>query len=165
VKNTSLMSFQGAEGKQLLIVALRAQALIRDEQVAIEVAKIVKLEMVPRGTTLIRQAESDTDLYLILKGEFSVEVDGHVMAVRTGGDHLGEMTVVNPGARRSATVVAVSDSVVARISEPEFSALADSFPHIWRRIASELANRLRARDATSFKGQERDPLLNSGKCA
>ena len=44
---------------------------------------------------------------------------------------------------RSATVTAVSDSIVARIAESDFSALADRFPQLWRRIALELAGRLR----------------------
>jgi CRP-like cAMP-binding protein len=57
---------------------------------------------------------------------------------------VGEMAVVDPDARRSASVSAVADSVVARITELEFSALADRFPRLWRRIALELASRLRA---------------------
>jgi len=53
------------------------------------------------------------------------------------------MAVVDPNARRSASAIAAMDSVVARISEAEFSALADRFPRLWRRIAMELASRLR----------------------
>jgi CRP-like cAMP-binding protein len=82
---------------------------------------------------------------LILSGMFSVTVMGRTVASRTAGEHVGEMAVVDPEARRSASVAAVTDSVVARITEPEFSALADRFPRLWRRIALELASRLRDR--------------------
>jgi CRP-like cAMP-binding protein len=53
------------------------------------------------------------------------------------------MAVVDPLRTRSASVTANCDSVVGRITEPDFSALADRYPRLWRRIALELASRLR----------------------
>jgi len=55
---------------------------------------------------------------------------------------------------RSATVTAASDSLIARISEPEFSAIADRFPGLWRRLAAELARRLRE---TAHPGRVKSP--------
>jgi CRP-like cAMP-binding protein len=53
------------------------------------------------------------------------------------------MAVVDPKAHRSASVVAVTDCVVASITELQFSMLADRYPRLWRSIALELASCLR----------------------
>jgi CRP/FNR family cyclic AMP-dependent transcriptional regulator len=135
--------FQGPDGKLRLVEALRTQTLVRDEDLAVELARRVTLKAIPAGTVLITQNATDRDLFLILSGKFSVTINGRVVASRSAGEHVGEMGVVDPDARRSASVSAVADSVVARITELEFSALADRFPRLWRRIALELASRLR----------------------
>jgi len=138
-----LEQFQGSDGRQHLIDALVSQPLIGDHDLAVIVAQRLKLEEVPAGKNLIRQGASDTDLFLILKGAVSIAVDGREVAHKEAGEHVGEMAVVDPVTPRSASVVATADSVVARIAEPDFSALADRHPRLWRRIALELASRLR----------------------
>ena len=138
-----LDQFQGPDGKLRLVEALRAQTLVRDEDLAVELAKRVTLKAIPAGTVLITQNAADRDLFLILSGTFSVIVNRRMVASRSAGEHVGEMAVVDPEARRSASVAAVTDSVVAGITGPEFAALADRYPRLWRRIALELASRLR----------------------
>lgn len=148
LKNKSLLAqFQGPQGTPRLIAALRLQSLISDRDLAIELARHVTLEQVFAGATLITQGAADNDLFLVLMGEFSVIVNGERVGRRGAGDHLGEMAVVDPYVPRSASVVAECDSVVARITEPEFSKLADQFPRLWRRIACGLAARLRRADS------------------
>ena len=143
MRESLLKSFQGPEGRLRLLDALISQPLIRDNDLAAVVEPYLKLEEVFAGTNLIEQGASDTDLFLILGGTFSVAIDGRVVARKKAGEHVGEMAVVNPFTPRSASVTATSDSVVARITEPDFSALADRYPRLWRRIALELASRLR----------------------
>ena len=143
MRESLLKSFQGSEGRPHLIDALILQPLIRDNDLAAAVEPYLELEEVLAGTNLIKQGASDTDLFLILSGAFSVAIDGRVVARKKAGEHVGEMAVVNPLTPRSASVTATSDSVVARIAEPDFSALADKYPRLWRRIALELASRLR----------------------
>lgn len=144
LKDKSLLSqFQGPEGKPRLAEALRVQSLICEQELALEFARHVSLEAVPSGRTLIRQGASASDLFLILTGEFSILVNEEIVERRAPGEYVGEMALVDPHAPRSASVIAACDSVVARITEPEFSKLADRFPRLWRRIASGLAARLR----------------------
>ena len=143
MRESLLKSFQGSEGRPHLIDALILQPLIRDNDLAAAVEPYLELEEVLAGTNLIKQGASDTDLFLILSGAFSVAINGRVVARKKAGEHVGEMAVVNPLTPRSASVTATSDSVVARIAEPDFSALADKYPRLWRRIALELASRLR----------------------
>jgi CRP-like cAMP-binding protein len=136
-------SLQGSDGRQNLIEALISQPLVRDKDLARVVARRLRLEAIPAGRNLIEQGATDTDLFLILEGDVSVAVDGHVVARKRAGQHVGEMAVVDPRRPRSASVTATSDSVVGRIAESDFSKLADRYPRLWRRIALELASRLR----------------------
>lgn len=143
MRESLLKSFQSSEGRLRLIDALISQPLIRDKDLAAVVEPYLKLEEAFAGTDLIKQGASDTDLFLILRGAFSIAIDGRIVARKKAGELVGEMAVVDPSAPRSASVVATSDSVVARIAEPDFSALADRYPRLWRRLALELASQLR----------------------
>ena len=152
---TSLLKqFEGSDGRRHLIRALTLQPLVRDQNLAIVVARRVKLEAVAAGMNLIQQGASDTDLFLILDGAFSIVIDGRIVARAKAGEYVGEMSIVDPRMPRSASVTATSDSIVARITEPDFSALADRFPQLWRRIALELAGRLREEYAVD-RGREK----------
>jgi CRP/FNR family cyclic AMP-dependent transcriptional regulator len=134
--------FRGPEGSQRLIEELKTQPLVhRQEDLANEIARDIKLEEVRAGTVLIEQGAPDNDLFLILRGEFSVAIDGRTVAKVGVGQHVGEMAALT-GSRRSATVTALADAVVARIGKGEFFALAGRFPELWRRIATQLALRL-----------------------
>ena len=137
-----------------LIEALMAQSLIRERELAAIFARHVVVEEIPVGAPIIAQNRSDTDLFLILSGEFSLVIDGRVVARNVAGEHVGEMAVVDPHAPRTASVIATSNSTIARISEPEFSALADRFPRLWRRIAAGLASRLRNANTNARERRE-----------
>jgi CRP-like cAMP-binding protein len=149
-----LKSFEGSEGRPHLIDALISQPLVRDRDLAAVLARHLRLEEIPAGTNLIEQGAFDADLFLILTGGVSILIDGRIVARRSAGEHVGEMAVVDPRTPRSASVIATVDSVVGRIAEAEFSALADRYPRLWRRIALELASRLRIEDATHYEGQK-----------
>jgi CRP/FNR family cyclic AMP-dependent transcriptional regulator len=146
MRKSQLNRFRGSKGRLHLIAALQSQPLVQDKDLALEMLRLLKLEGVPAGTSLIKQGASDTDLFLILSGEFSVAIDGHAVTRKKADEHVGEMAVVDPRTPRSASVTAISDSVVGRITELEFSALAERYPQLWRRIAIELAIRLRQED-------------------
>jgi len=148
--------FRGSQGKRHLIESLKAQPLVQDEDVAEVLATRVRLEEVPFGTTIINQGSPDHDLVFILAGDFFVTVGRQVISRRAAGEHVGEMAVVDTQARRSATVTSGSDAVIARISEPEFSAIADRFPRLWRRLAQGLDERLRRATRQSRYGRPTD---------
>ena len=154
MEKSLLKQFEGSDGRRHLIKELTCQALIRDQNLAIVVARRAKLEAVAAGMKLMQQGAADSDLFLILEGEFSIVINGRIVARVKGGDHVGEMSVVDPDMPRSASVIATSDSIVARISESDFSALADRFPQLWRRIARQLAGRLRNGSAAD-RGREK----------
>jgi CRP/FNR family cyclic AMP-dependent transcriptional regulator len=90
---------------------------------------------VSSGKAFIKQGRSDTDLYLILSGTVGISVHGTDIARRVAGEHIGEMTTLDPGSRRSATATAIED-VVGRLKSADFEAIAGRFPVIWRRLAT-----------------------------
>ncbi len=138
--------FQGEKGLPNLISALRQQMVLHDnKKICEEVAGLVKLKLLEAGETLIKQDEVDNDLFFIIAGKFSVLVNGREVALRTSGQHVGEMALIDPSARRSATVNAIEQSVVATISEYDFTKIANDCPRIWRLISRELSDRIRQR--------------------
>jgi len=140
---TSSNQMRTANNQHDLVEALKAQSLVAETDVATEFSKFARVERVRRGQPVIEKGSADNDLIFILNGEFVVTIGKEVVARCAAGEHVGEMALVDPGVERSATVTASSDSLIARISEPEFSVIADHFPGLWRKLAAELARRLR----------------------
>jgi predicted nucleotide-binding protein len=124
------------------------QSVHNDEDLANEIADLVDLVQIEPGkpeSTFIKQGDCDNDIFFILAGKVSVMVNGREKAHRHARQHVGEMAAIDPSARRSADVVALEQTVLAKISEPVFSKLAAKYPDLWRRLALEIAERLRQR--------------------
>ena len=139
--------FEGEEGKRLLVDAIRRQRIVQgDETLAVQLSGETELREVLPDEELIVENESDNDFFFILSGRVSVVVKGRQVALRGAGEHVGEMSLIDPGERRAASVRAIEETVVAAISEPSFSAIANSHPRLWRLIAVEVSSRLRQRN-------------------
>jgi CRP/FNR family cyclic AMP-dependent transcriptional regulator len=91
------------------------------------------------------QGEPTNDLFLIVHGEVEIAVNGRRVATRGAGLHVSEMALVDPQATRSATATAIVPTAALRISEERFSRLGKRNSDVWRRIATEMAKRLRER--------------------
>lgn len=139
--------FTGLDGKRLLVEALRRQAIIQgDLDLARKISEAVEVMRCNSGHRLITQDGSDNDLYFVLSGRFSIQVNDREVAVRVAEKHVGEMALVDPKAKRSASVVAIEGSVVAKISEAKFGELANQYVSLWKNIAQEMGDRLRQRN-------------------
>lgn len=143
-----LNRFEGDGGRRLRLEGLAGQKLVAGNRVLAEKLDTkAQLLLIKKGAILIEQNASDNDVYLILAGAFDVSVNGRVIRRRVPNDHVGEMAAVEPTQRRSATVTAVEDSVVAKVAERDFAELGREFPEIYLYIARELARRLLQRNA------------------
>ncbi|HVV51095.1 MAG TPA: TIR domain-containing protein [Polyangia bacterium] len=141
-----LNRFTGPDGRRLLTEALRAQKIVAgSESIAEALADALDLKALQPGDALITQGHTDNDLYLVLSGTVSVLVNGRPVAERTAGTHVGEMSLIDPAAWRSATVRASSQAVVGKVPEAAFTSLADRHPRLWRALAVEMGDRLRQR--------------------
>ena len=139
--------FRDAEGHKRLISVLRKQIIIQgDENLSTELAGQAEILPFESGDELITQDGVDNDIYFILAGRLSIVVNGREVAIRNSGQHVGEMVLVDPSAKRSASVVAIEQTIVAKIAEASLRRLADKYPRIWQLIAGELAERLRQRN-------------------
>ncbi len=155
-----LNRFAGRAARPRLVEALRAQQmLLGNEEIANKLADCVELIHVEADQEIIVQDTPDTDLFFILHGEFSIRVNGRQVATREAGQHVGEMALIDTAAKRSASVVAIHQSIVAKISESIFSSLATVYPSLWRRLALELGNRLRERNTLVPKKREQPTLF------
>lgn len=141
--------FQGAEGKRRLLAVLQRQKIVQNSseiaEALAEQATLVHIEAESDEAIFITENGQEDDIYLILTGRVSVRVNGREIAVRGQGEHVGEMAAIDPSQRRSASVVAIEPTVMAKFSETIFTVLANDHPNLWRQIALELSNRLRER--------------------
>jgi len=88
-------------------------------------------------------------------------VNNRQIAVRKARDSVGEMALLNPTEPRSATVIARSEVVALKISEPDFHQVAGAHPQIWRIVAQVVSDRLRQR-ASLLNYPNTTPLLFLG---
>jgi len=139
--------FSGRQGKRHLLEALRCQTLLSgNAALAQKIAKSGTILRHAVNDVLMQQGGPENDIFMIVAGEVSIRVNQRQIAIRSAGTHVGEMALVDPLATRSATVVATEPTVTLRLPEHVFSKIAASFPDLWRRVAVEIAKRLRERN-------------------
>ena len=139
--------FEGEAGEEALIAALARQVVVGgDRALAERLVRVAEVIDYARGAPVMMQGEPGADIYLVLAGQVSIQVNGREIVTREAGEHVGEMALIDPSARRSASVFACDDAVLARVSEPDFTQVARDYPEMGRVLARELGDRLRARD-------------------
>lgn len=139
--------FEGDRGRHLLAEALVDQGIVNGSvELATKLLEVAQLREIDSGNILITQDAEDNDIFFVISGSLTIEANGRSVATRCAGTHVGEMALIDRKARRSATVVAAEKTVVAQITEQDFSRVADENPDLWRRIAVELCDRLRNRN-------------------
>ncbi len=146
-RNPSLIPrFTGNVGRKNLITAICAQkAVAGDTALARRLISAGTLHEHPAGRAIVRQGDADNDIHLIISGSVAVEINKREIALRTSGEHVGEMALLDTTARRSATISTREKTVVLKVCEPRVSRIARDYPDFWRRLALELAARLRER--------------------
>jgi predicted nucleotide-binding protein len=143
-----LKRFAGEDGRRLRVEALITQKLVGgNRNLAEALADEVDLVEVNPGDALITQGSYENDIFMILAGKADIVVNGRVVNRRQPNDHVGEMAVVEPLQKRTATVIITEAGVVARLAEPVFAKFAGQYPEMYRSIARELAHRLEQRNA------------------
>jgi CRP-like cAMP-binding protein len=138
--------FQGENRERLLTAALRQQSTLQcNEEVIAALVSVVQPQSYEPGNALIYEGAADNHLAFILSGLVEVRIKDRRITTRQAGQHVGEMSVIDPAARRSASIIALKPTVVAWVEEADFAAIADKHPDLWRALAVELADRLRQR--------------------
>ncbi len=111
--------------------------------------------VLPGGSLVCRQGDVPDALYVVISGALGVfrEVEG-AAPIRIGdinaGETVGEMALIT-GGRRTATVRALRDSELVRLSRAGFEALLERHPRIGISLARFVAERLgRAQDTRRY---------------
>jgi len=98
------------------------------------------------GETLMRQGEPGEELYLLVSGRLRVYVDQdeqrRIVREVTRGAVVGEMGVIAE-APRSATVVAIRDSVLVSLGKEDFAQLQATSPQVTLALTRQIIERLR----------------------
>lgn len=101
------------------------------------------------GTTIVREGNVGTHMYIIIQGEAAVTKQGRTAPVELArlapADSFGEMALTDNEAR-SATVTALSACVLVRLGAPAFEGQPEIGMKVYRNIARLLAARLREAD-------------------
>lgn len=139
--------FQGRTGKKRLVAAFRNQELVAGNMEAAKaLARFATIHSFKIGDVLIKQGKSDTEIYFILGGVVTVEVNSRIVASRNAGEHVGEMALLDTTAVRSATIRAKEKTIVAKVDEVKFTRIANQYPELWRKIAVVISKRLSERN-------------------
>ncbi len=125
--------------------ALQSVEIFRDlsaEDMSALAGELEVLE-IGRGEALVRQGDPADALFIVLSGRFVVLRDGRDTPVTeiAPDQPIGEIAFLT-GGTRTATVKAMRDSLVVRLSREQFDRLSGTKPSIWRALTATLARRL-----------------------
>lgn len=140
--------YQGSEGKKKLAAALMSHELVgQNAALAEKLADQASVEEYQSGDTLLKQNDRDNHVYLVIAGEVSVEVNGKRVTTSGPGVPIGEIALLDPTGGRSASVIAIANTIVARITQGQFEKLAKEHPQVWHGVARHLARHVRRHNA------------------
>lgn len=152
--------FSGADGRRALRENLQAAKIAQGNPELVDALIAAgELQEFAKGAHLMEQNGDDNDVFVLIAGTCDIVVNGRTQAHRGPGDHVGEMAAIEPTQKRSATVVAASEVVALKVSEPKFHALAQAFPTVYKDVARELARRLLQRNSTVGQYREKSRLF------
>jgi CRP/FNR family transcriptional regulator, cyclic AMP receptor protein len=159
-----LLRFEGTVGRQNLIEKMSAQYVLGANSELVEMlAERAKLKSFEIGEVIFKQEGTDTDIIFIVVGRVVLYKNGVEVERQGAGSVIGEIAVVDPGSYRSVTTQAVEPTVVASVSQQEFNTVADQFPFIWKRLAKEIADRLRRRGSFQARRTRARVFIASSK--
>lgn len=130
----------------LLLQHLRTFLGIADVAAIDAVRGRVRWRQLAGGETLMRQGETGDALYLLVSGRLRVyiEEDGERRVVRevSRGEVVGEMSLITD-APRSATLVAIRDSILVSLGKEDFAHLQAHSPQVTLALTRQIIERLR----------------------
>jgi CRP/FNR family transcriptional regulator, cyclic AMP receptor protein len=128
--------------KVLFLKSIELFSQIPGEDLA-QVALIATEETREPGEEIFAEGESGDALYLVLEGKVRVHRDDRVIAELGERECFGEMAILD-AAPRSATVTAVDNTNLLKISREDFQEIMSEKPEIALGIIKVLSRRLRS---------------------
>jgi CRP-like cAMP-binding protein len=107
----------------------------------VELARVSEDVEVPAGTVLCKEGEVGQEFFVILDGEVEVTRKGRRVAMRGGGEFVGEIALLEE-TPRMATVKAKTPLRFFVLTRSAFRRLVDQNPTVERKVMRTLARRL-----------------------
>jgi CRP/FNR family transcriptional regulator, cyclic AMP receptor protein len=107
-------------------------------------APYLSMQFIQSEQVLMRENDSERELYILAEGRLLVQVRGHVIATLLPGVVVGEGTFFS-GQPRSASIVAAATGVVWRLSWERYEAMAHQYPKLALDLTKGLAGVLAVR--------------------
>ena len=98
---------------------------------------------VPAGRVLMRQGEYGHECFVILEGKAKVTFRGRRGTTLGPGACFGEMALLQPRGKRSATVTAETDMDLLVLGSREFASMVERVPSVGRKVMAAVADRVR----------------------
>jgi len=115
-----------------------------------EIAGLLKTQVVPAGTAIVRHGERAEAMFFIMSGEVEVEILPHPVTLGPG-QHFGEIALLRR-TMRTATVSAIRDCRLLALEVTDFQRLLQVHPtireHIDRLASERMAQRKTAEDSS-----------------
>lgn len=163
------MSPNDLSGALAFVAQSRLLENVPPEVVARTLAHVELLEFTPGAHVIVeaspKMSAEDSGLYVLVAGQLLASRalrDGRTERLSTigPGEFFGELARADDGLR-SATVTAMTPSVVARIPGPTTARLIAEAPIVMRTIAASIARRLRAADEARLEARLNEERLSS----
>jgi len=118
-------------------------------------AMLPRVEL-PAGEVLMREGESQSDMYLVVEGEVEIlkaqgTPDERKLGVRGAGNLLGEMSLLNPDHKHTASVRALGDVKALQMSRTQFEILIKQHPGVMYSMLRQLSQRLSQSDNATIR--------------
>ena len=126
------------------VAALRGAPLFADlDERSLQAVAILARELAAKaGDVLMLEGEPGDAFYVIVDGTIRVEHGDRTVRSMTAGGFLGEIALVEHGAR-TATATCVTDCRLLEIRRHEFDRLLATMPELQARIRRAVARRAR----------------------
>jgi potassium efflux system protein len=108
------------------------------------ISKLIKTLYFKTGDTIIRQGDEGDLMYILVEGALQVYIKSETnaepipVAKLTPGKYFGEMSLL-VGEPRSATIVALTDTMVYEINKETMSELFEQHPDMIQKISEKIA--------------------------
>jgi CRP/FNR family transcriptional regulator, cyclic AMP receptor protein len=120
-----------------------------------------KCEYAESGRAIIREGDTSTGVFLLLSGIVkaiaATDTGDALLAIRVGGDIVGELAALD-GRPRLATVITAGPVVARAIKQAEFIGLLNRDPELARTVAGSVADKLRTATSRRIDFASRDVL-------
>jgi sigma-B regulation protein RsbU (phosphoserine phosphatase) len=119
----------------------------------------------PAQAMLFREGDYGDLFFIVLDGEIEIikamdTPDEHLISVRGPGEYIGEMSLLNPDGKRTASVRAHTDVQALEMTRADFDALLHRHPKMAYEMTRVLSTRLTAADNATIRDlQEKNRQL------